>query len=91
VTHNGEQWLPRTLVALARLDAQPGRLIAVDAGSTDGSRELLDKGLADGLVHQVLTGAADEGFGANVQQAVAAASDGDFHPRFLWLLHDDSA
>lgn len=91
VTHNGEQWLPRTLVALARLDAQPGRLIGVDAGSTDGSRELLDKGLADGLVHQVLTGAADEGFGANVQQAVAAATDGDFKPRFLWLLHDDSA
>lgn len=91
VAHNGEQWLPRTLVGLARLDAQPGRLIAVDAGSTDGSRKLLDKGRSDGLLHDVLDGEPHAGFGANVQLAVDAAIAEGFQPTMLWFLHDDSA
>lgn len=91
VAHNGEQWLPRTLVALARLDAQPGRLVAVDAGSTDGSRALLEKGLKDGLLHAIVDGKAEEGFGANVQLALEAIEADGFEPSLLWFLHDDSA
>lgn len=91
VAHNGEQWLPRTLVALARLDQQPGRLIAVDAGSSDGSRKLLDKGAHDGLFYRIVDGQPDTGFGANVAQAIEAATSDGFQPRYLWLLHDDSA
>ncbi len=91
VAHNGDPWLARTLVSLARMDVQPGRLIAVDAGSTDGTRELLDKGLHDGLFHAVLDGRAEEGFGANVALALEQGIDDDFQPDFLWLLHDDSA
>lgn len=91
VAHNGEQWLPRTLVALARMTAQPGRLVAVDAGSTDGSRELLDKGLRDGLLQAVLDGKPDEGFGANVSLAVEQGIASGFEPSLLWFLHDDSA
>lgn len=91
VAHNGDPWLARTLVSLARMDVQPGRLIAVDAGSTDGTRELLDKGLHDGLFHAVVDGRAEEGFGANVALALEQGIDDDFQPDFLWLLHDDSA
>ena len=89
VAHNGEQWLPRTLVAVARLDVQPGRLVAVDAGSTDGSRALLEKGRSDGLIHDIIDGPPDQGFGACVQLAVEQAAD--FDAQLLWLLHDDSA
>lgn len=91
VAHNGEQWLPRTLVGLARLDTRPGRLVAVDAGSTDGSRELLEKGRRDGLLHEVLAGKPTEGFGANVRLAIDAAVADGFQPSMLWFLHDDSA
>jgi len=91
VAHNGEQWLPRTLVALARLHTRPGRLIAVDAGSTDGSRKLLDKGQHDGLLNSIVDGQAELGFGANVQLAIDAASAAGFEPSLLWFLHDDSA
>ena len=56
VAHNAEQWLGRTLVGIARMDHQPGRLVAVDAGSLDGSRALLDKGVHDGLIHTVIDG-----------------------------------
>lgn len=89
VAHNGAQWLPRTLVALARLEVQPGRLVAVDAGSTDASLALLEKGRSDGLIHHIVDGLPDQGFGANVQLAVESASD--FEASMLWLLHDDSA
>ena len=91
VAHNGEHWLGRTLVALARMDDQPGRLISVDAGSSDGSRALLDKGVHDGLIHTVVDGHADQGFGANVGIAIEQATGDGFDPATIWLLHDDSA
>lgn len=90
VAHNGEQWLGRTLVGLARQNDQPGRLIAVDAGSVDGSRALLDKGVHDGLIHTVIDGRADQGFGANVELAIEAALEDGFTASKIWLLHDDS-
>lgn len=90
VAHNGAQWLPRTLVGLARLDAQPGMLVVVDAGSTDDTRTLLDKGVADGLIDLVVDGDARAGFGANVKLAIQAASS-TITPTHYWFLHDDSA
>ena len=90
VAHNGDQWLPRTLVGLARLETRPGFVVAVDAESTDESRSLLGKGLADGLIDLVVDGRATEGFGENVARGMAASAD-SFTPSFLWFLHDDSA
>ena len=37
VCHNGDQFLPRTLQALAALETKPDWLVAVDVGSTDDS------------------------------------------------------
>lgn len=91
VVHNGERWLGRTLVALARLDGQPGRIIAVDAGSTDDSRVLLDKAVLDGLISCVIDADPMAGFGSAANTAVERAVDDGFDPDFIWLLHDDSS
>lgn len=91
VAHNGEQWLPRTITALGRAETRPGRLIAVDAESEDGSLALLERAVASGTIDQVISGQAAAGFGANIDLGVAAATADGFEARQLWLLHDDSA
>lgn len=86
VVHNSRAWLARQLLSLTRLDPRPGRLIAVDSASTDDSASLLARGLAEGVLDDVITLKENTGFGA----AVAAAIGTD-EPDWIWLLHDDSA
>ncbi|AQX15153.1 MULTISPECIES: glycosyltransferase [Tessaracoccus] len=86
VVHNAAEWLPRQLLALAGLQPRPGRLIAVDTGSTDSSPELLAAAAAEGVVDEVRTVDADVVFGAAVAAGLA-----DAEPEWVWLLHDDSA
>ena len=85
VVHNAEEWLPRQLRALAALNPRPAMLVAVDNGSTDSSRHLLEKARASGIISGVIDGDKNLGFGA----AVAAAIPPD--APWIWLLHDDSA
>lgn len=86
VVHNGRPWLARQLLSLARLDPRPGRIVAVDNGSTDDSATLLAREADEGVLDRVVTLATNDGFGT----AVAAAL-GDDEPEWVWLLHDDSA
>lgn len=86
VVHDAEEWLPRQLLSLARLDPRPGRIIAVDTGSEDRSAELLDSAHAEGVLHDVLRLDRQTSFGAAV-----AAAIGESEPTWIWLLHDDSA
>ncbi len=86
VVHNAEDWLPQQLQSLAGLTPRPGRIVAVDNGSSDGSRTLLEEALAGGVVDELLDGSDRQGFG----DAVAQALDGQ-SPDWIWLLHDDSA
>ncbi|MDO5735263.1 MAG: glycosyltransferase family 2 protein [Propionibacteriaceae bacterium] len=86
VVHNGRPWLGRQLLALARLDPPPGRIIAVDNASTDDDPILLARAADEGVVDAVVTMRTNEGFGT----AVAAAL-GDDEPEWVWLLHDDSS
>lgn len=86
VVHNAGEWLPRQLLSLAGLDPRPGRLVAVDTGSTDGSRELLERARAEGVLDDVLIADREATFGEAVEAALA-----DSEPAWIWLLHDDSA
>ncbi len=82
VAHDGAIWLPEVLSCLAASTSPPQRVICVDTGSVDTSRELL--GTAYG---QVLSLPRDTGYGA----AVAAGLVGAPPAGWLWLLHDDCA
>ena len=72
VTLDAEAWLPETLAALSRLTHKPNRLIAVDNGSTDSTRELLERAQRHGVLDAVVAGPARGGFGAGVAAALAA-------------------
>ncbi|MGL5829403.1 MAG: glycosyltransferase family 2 protein, partial [Angustibacter sp.] len=47
VAHDGQPWLDRALSALAAQEHSPSAVVAVDTGSTDGSRELLARARPD--------------------------------------------
>jgi GT2 family glycosyltransferase len=86
VVHDGEPWLPRALDAIEGQTHAPLDVLAVDNGSTDGSRDLLIDRLGE---DRVLVAERDLGFGAAVSMALdAAASRGAEHVVFL---HDDLA
>jgi GT2 family glycosyltransferase len=94
VSHDGQGWLPETLAALTQQRRPAQRVIAVDTGSVDGSRELLAAALGES---SVLEASRTTGFGAAVQIALdAVAGAPDTRARvdgvdWVWLLHDDSA
>ncbi|MDK9669097.1 glycosyltransferase family 2 protein [Propionibacterium freudenreichii] len=92
IAHNGADWLPRTLVALAGLRTRPGRLIALDAASDDDSARLLARAVHEGILDAAYSGPGDVGFGASVRRALdldAPSQGGGNAPQWLWLLHDD--
>ena len=80
VVHNAEEWLPRQLRALAALNPRPAMLVAVDNGSTDSSRHLLEKARASGIISGVIDGDKNLGFGAAVVAAIPPDAP------WIWLL-----
>ncbi|MFD0866934.1 glycosyltransferase family 2 protein, partial [Tessaracoccus lubricantis] len=85
VTHDAAEFLPRQLLSLAMLSTRPGRLLVVDTGSTDGTRELLGRARDEGVIDEVIEADAATTFGAAVELAL-----GQSEPDWIWLLHDDS-
>ncbi len=85
VAHDGEEFLPRTLAALASLDPGPDFVVAVDTGSADSTPALLATSSA---VDRVITLPAETGFAAAVNAGVASITEPS---GWVWLLHDDSA
>lgn len=86
VAHDGERWLPALLTALDASTRAPDRIVAVDTGSSDRSRELLTAALGKDSVFDAPRSA---GFGAAVQAALHARRDA--MSTWIWLLHDDCA
>ena len=83
VAFDAARWLPDTLAGLDRLQHRPTRLIAIDNGSTDATRTLLDQAVNHGIVDAVYSGKRSFGFGAGVKSALRqdriqrASSGGD--------------
>ncbi|TDP93711.1 glycosyltransferase family 2 protein [Labedaea rhizosphaerae] len=94
VCHDGDEWLGKTLAALRAQTLLPRHVLAVDTGSRDDTRALLDAA-ADGpdkLLDGVLTLGRKAGFGEAVATAVDHAVRRWGDPGgWVWLLHDDSA
>jgi GT2 family glycosyltransferase len=86
VAHDGADWLPEALAALAASSKVPARVLCVDTGSTDGSAELLRAAYGE-----VLELPRTTGYGAAVAAALATLGPEEHVPTWLWLLHDDVA
>ena len=94
VAHNGGDYLPRTLAALAAQTRPADAVIGVDTGSRDHSAALLGQAL--GTSNVTVFEQARTGMGAAVQaglKALAPRNGGaaDAAAEWIWLLHDDAA
>ena len=87
VARSGAAKLERTLAGLLRQTRQPDAVLAVDAGSSDNSAELLAAAVPGKLVK--LTGTVD--FGSAVAFAVTSAPPTDSADEWFWLLAHDNA
>jgi len=70
VCFDAARWLPATLEGLAALEVRPVRVVAIDNGSTDGTRAMLEQARAEGLVDAVYVGKKTYGFGQGVASAL---------------------
>ncbi|MDP9981570.1 GT2 family glycosyltransferase [Pseudarthrobacter oxydans] len=96
VSHDGGDFLPRTLAALAAQSRPADTCIGVDTGSRDHSAALLEE--AFGAANVTVFEQARSGMGAAVQAGLSAlaarpgaGSAGRPAAEWIWLLHDDAA
>jgi GT2 family glycosyltransferase len=94
VSHNGGDYLPRTLAALSEQTRPADALIGVDTGSRDNSAAILQQALGDANIAtlQQVRG----GMGAAVKAGLAALAPWTperegASAEWIWLLHDDAA
>ncbi|MCU1420512.1 MAG: hypothetical protein JWN36_163, partial [Microbacteriaceae bacterium] len=85
VARSGATYLGRTLAGLARQTRRPDAVVAVDAGSTDTSAELL---AASGPTQLVTTKATS--FGSAVDRALHVVAP-EAADEWIWLLAHDNA
>jgi len=94
VAHNGSDYLPRTLAALAGQTRPADVAIGVDTGSQDNSAALLERALGKANVTRIRAGKT--GMGAAVSAGLAALAPWtqeaqEAASEWIWLLHDDAA
>lgn len=83
VSHDGARWLPQVIDGLRAQRVPPHRVLAVDTGSKDSSRELVAGAFGAAAV---LSAPGSTSFPAAVNLGVNAAPDAEW----IWILHDDS-
>jgi GT2 family glycosyltransferase len=86
VVRNGEEWLDRTLPALAAQTRRPDDFVLVDAASSDGSAERLTAASPTRFVT-----APAGSFGSAVQHALASLAPAESPDEWIWLLTADTA
>ncbi|MDQ1596288.1 MAG: hypothetical protein QOH40_2844, partial [Arthrobacter pascens] len=77
VAHNGSEFLPRTLAALAGQTRPADMAIGVDTGSHDNSAALLERALGPGNVTGVGGGQARMGGAVSARVFAQAPWDGE--------------
>lgn len=87
VVLNGAQYLPRTLAALAAQTRRPDSVLAVDAGSSDGSIALL----ADALPADAVSTPGRRSFGGAVAHCLEESRTPSGEDDWIWLLGHDNA
>jgi GT2 family glycosyltransferase len=70
VCFDAARWLPATLAGLSALEVRPRRVVAIDNGSSDATRALLEQARAEGVVDAVHVGRKAYGFGQAVELAL---------------------
>ncbi|GAA5151846.1 hypothetical protein GCM10023340_31170 [Nocardioides marinquilinus] len=88
VTHDGARWLPGVLAGLAEQDAV-ARVVAVDTGSLDASRDLVRGAFPDADLLE-LTSAVSFPGAVDAALAHLDALPPEQRPEWVWLLHDDA-
>jgi GT2 family glycosyltransferase len=86
VVRNGEEWLDRTLPALAAQTRRPDDFVLVDAASSDGSAARLTAASPTRFVS-----APAGSFGSAVSHALASLEPAESADEWLWLLTADTA
>lgn len=86
VSHEGAEWLPEVLDALAMQTHRALDVLGVDNGSTDGSREIAVERLGE---DRVLAADRDVGFPGAVAMALDSAAAARSEADWLLFVHDD--
>ena len=86
VARNGAKYLPATLAALAAQTRRPDRVLAVDAGSSDGSLRLLQDGLLGAMVASARRGSV-----AQVADQLLGRAPSTDAGEWYWFLGHDNA
>lgn len=86
VVRNGEEWLDRTLPALAAQTRRPDEFVLVDAGSSDGSAARLTAASPTRFVS-----APAGSLGSAISHAIASLGPAETADEWLWLLTADTA
>lgn len=84
VTHDGVRWLPGVIEGIAEQGPLVSGVVAVDTGSTDGSRDLLP---AD---YDLVEATSSASYPDAVRIGLERIATTHPHARWVWLLHDDS-
>jgi GT2 family glycosyltransferase len=94
VSHNGSDYLPRTLAALAHQTRSVDSVIGVDTGSRDDSEALLGRALGEANVISFPHGKSGMGGAIRAGLDALAPWSGQSEraaAEWIWLLHDDAA
>ncbi|MGL5865453.1 MAG: glycosyltransferase family 2 protein, partial [Dermatophilaceae bacterium] len=83
VSHNGARWLPQVVTGIEAQHRKPDRVLVVDTGSTDNSREITTAAWGGPALIELPSSAS---FPVAIRAGANLVPEADW----IWILHDDS-